>query len=200
MLIRPLLALLLLALALPACSAGFPACVRKRKGRYQEPVTLSALVRCQQILREKHIARQKKRGFPLSAADQEALEDFQRDEVRGYLSRHPRRASMEEGPNAAAAPKGKKKKKKGAEDQQENPEQPGEEAPSPEAIRGMVDNLRRQLGDRQDLQDLSSAIEMDGATLSPLTLRNLKAVARQAKSDGTDLNLGPEAERWLLSD
>lgn len=213
MMIRPLAVLLLLSLALPAFSAGFPACVRKRKGRYQEPATLGALVRCQQILRDKHIALQKKRGYPLSIADQEALDDFQREEVRNYLSRHPGRASMEEGPNAAAR-KGKKKKK-GAE----NPEPPGEdapppdgkapaavptegaaEAPAPEVIRGMVENLRMQLGDRPDLQDLASAIEMDGATLSPWTLRKLKAVARQAKTEGTDLNLSPEAERWLLSD
>ena len=202
MIFRPLLALLLLGLALPASSAAFPACVRKRKGRYQEPATLSALIRCQQILRDKHIVRQKKRGFTLSTADQEALEDFQREEVRNYLGRHPDRATMAEGPNAAE-PKGKKRKKS-ADDPQEHPAAPppdGEpQPPSPEMVRGMVENLRMQSGDRPDLKDLSSSIELDGATLSPGTLSKLKAIARKAKSEGTDLNLSPEAERWLLSD
>jgi len=84
-----LMALLGGAMAVQAAGT-YPPCVRKRKAGYSEPATLKALLACQERKRA-HVTLTAK--VPRGPEEVEGLGDFQRTEVRDYLSRHPERAS-----------------------------------------------------------------------------------------------------------
>ncbi len=94
--VPPILAagLLFAASAASAAGLGLPRCVRKRRGRYIEPKTLTALLDCQ---RGKHASfsaawrRAEGRQPPKRTLDR--LQEMQQREVRNYLGRHPDRAS-----------------------------------------------------------------------------------------------------------
>lgn len=204
----------LLALALPAAaSSTVAACVKKTPKGYDEPKTLSALLKCQE----------RARGG--KAASEAALE-AQRAEVRDYLSRHPERASVDEGPAAKKPDRPVPEKvraqraasdramKKNAERLPEGDRAAyealagdlwslsgdGEKGLTPEMAKEIVGYLQKQQGGVSvEMRGLLESLSKDGAKLSDGSVRQLKKAARDAKAEGLELGVADEGmEAWLL--
>ncbi|MBI5622416.1 MAG: hypothetical protein HY924_01420 [Elusimicrobia bacterium] len=83
-----------------AAWAGFPACVKRGAGAgYDEPASLASLLDCQDRARGTYRAG----GGKLW----DRFDDFQREEVRQYLARHPDRADADAGRPKPKSPAGK---------------------------------------------------------------------------------------------
>lgn len=195
--------------ALPAAETFTP-CVRRTSEGWREPATLDALRLCQDRLRSRWIAgheRAKGRAPDGKALDE--LDDFQRAEVRGYLSRHPERAHSEEpavkpavkpalqasGKDGAAAAPGLKELGTALEADSEG----GKRGITPEGARQIVEYLNRQQGGvSPDMKLLLDSVSRDGPRLQHDTMLRLKRAAREAKGAGLDLGVEPGLERWLL--
>jgi len=80
-------------------AAPYPPCVKKTKAGFSEPATLQALLACQEKQRTRFTGSARNPPSPQAV---EGFGEFQRAEVRDYLSRHPRRADAGEDDGGAA--------------------------------------------------------------------------------------------------
>ena len=195
----------LLACAAFAAAAGeFPSCVKPKDPADKAFPSLEALLRCQRDARKRFQASLKRRGAAARGERWDRLDDFQRSEVRGFLKRHPERASLDE--NAAPAPRvspstgaapGRDLDAFGAALRSRS--DGGNRGISPEMAREIVGYLeKKQGGTSPDMTELLNAVSADGPDLSEATMSKLRRAARAAKSQGLELGIDPEIERELL--
>lgn len=199
-------------LASPAAAKTSLSCVvMKSGGRYQEPATLSALVKCQQDKLASAAANYKaKNDLPAPDSVMDNWQDTQRDEVRAYLSRHPDRASLDNA-SAGSAPEGKETsaakgpssndpgvdtlgKKLQAESNG------GKDGVTPQMTQQINDYLQQHQGSvSPDMQQLLNDVQKDGPNLTPETVSKLKDAAQQAHGQGLDLNTDQKTQDFLLT-
>ncbi|MDE2291024.1 MAG: hypothetical protein KGL53_02980 [Elusimicrobia bacterium] len=208
------LAALLLSAALPAAAGTLlPACVRPRRGGIDEPATLSGLLACQARARA---------AFQRDASAREALGDFQRGEVRGYLARHPDRATTDDAapasPSAPAPMPAVEARSRAAvevngrrlpaadraayqklDDDLWKLSGGGKLGLTPAMAREITGYLQKEQGGQSaEMSDLLRSLQKDGSKLSDGSVIRLKKAARDAKGEGLDLGVDPKLEKWLL--
>ncbi len=204
---RIIWAALALGLACPASAKTALTCVSKSGGKYKEPATLSALVKCQEgklTAASAAYRDQNKQDPPASMVD--GWQDSQRAEVRAYLNRHPDRASLDDGKEsqaAAAAPEPESKTgDKGVDDlgkKLQAESNGGKDGVTPEMSRQINAYLQQRQGSvSPDMQQLLNQVSKDGPNLSADTVGKLQDAARQAHSQGLDLNTDQQTQDFLL--
>lgn len=194
----------LLALSWPSLAAAadrWPACVKKLPKGYDEPSSLDALLACQARVRQK-LGRRR----PLSGAEADRLDAFQREEVRIYLSRHPRRATLRSEPVEAPPRPSPPPRGKAAGDDIEKLERSlsekagdGGAGITPAMARDIAAYLQEKQGGMSgEMSALLDSLQRDGPKLSDESALRLKRAARKAKASGLELGIDPGMERWLL--
>lgn len=209
------LSILLFALVVPASAAVRPAsCLHAPSGR--APSSLDELRACQDRTRGDVIAAAENKGTPLTEAQLDKIDDYQRAEARKFLAQ-PQIVST--GPAETAGVSAPPKGKLGGATAADLGRLDAKSALSIQGLQGrmqaaagdgkkgitpaMADDARATLMQAQgsispDMQDLLNAVQKDGGTLTSGTMKKLQGAGKAAKADGLDLNIGPDAEKQLL--
>jgi hypothetical protein len=207
-------ALVGLLLAAPAAASSVT-CITKSGKTYHEPDTLSALVACQRKkLDQKTQNYAAKNHFQPSDTIVDSWQDAQRAEVRGYLKRHPDRASLDFDKNAsakddavAAQSDGQKsldpKQAKSVEDLKESLQKMsdgGKQGVTPDMAQKINDYLQQNQGSvSPDMQNLLNSVQKDGGNLSADTINQLKDASQAAQQNGLNLNVDQKTQDFLNS-
>ncbi len=212
-----LLALLAALAAAPAAAAIKPAaCLHPVSGA--APSSLDQLRACQGRARAAAAAAAARRGTPLTDAQLEAIDEFQRAEARKYLAQPGVVVTGPPETAPPAEPAGASGKLGAAERANLSRVDPKSAA----AIRGLQTRLHAAAGDGRngvtpamagditstliqtqgsvspDMQNLLNAVSRDGGQLTPDTMKKLQGAGEAAKGEGLDLGLDPAAENQLL--
>ncbi len=205
----PLALALLCALQLPAAAKSPLACVVKiSSAAYHEPQTLRALLDCQNKKLGNAVASYTKRQGQAPSEDTHGQwADRQRAEVRGYLRRHPDRATLQEKSSAApqaGAGSGKQPDNTDLDALRQSlwaESDEGRKGVTPQMAQDIIRAITAQQGSvSPDMTKLLDAVQKDGAALSDDTVSQLKAAARQANVSGLDLGVKPDIQEFLLKD
>lgn len=212
-----------LALLLAAPAAAFPDCARAGKPPKDRPF-LQDVLDCQERERAKLRETRRRAGREPSAAELDALDSHQREEVRAYIARNQSAEAVAEAPPEPAEPtrprgaaKGGKlggladkdleratpEQAKGLEDLQRRlHEQAGDGSRgiSPAMAKDIEETLLRRQGHvSPEMAELLKAVSKDGGTLSHDTMRRLSDAAKAAKAEGIDLGVDKKTEEGLLN-
>jgi hypothetical protein len=207
----------LLAVLAAAPSSAAPvrpaSCLRGASGA--APASLDDLRDCQDRVRADAVNAAESKGKPLTAAQLDKLDDFQRAEARKFLS-----SSQAVIPDAApsakpAASNGKLGGATGADLAKVD-------LKSAAAIKGLQGRMQAAAGDGKngvtpamaddvratltqvqgsvspDMQELLNSVSKDGGKLTPATMMKLQGAGKDAKASGLDLNIDPGTEKRLL--
>ena len=199
---------LLFLLRMPAAAESFPSCVVKTSSTtYKEPASLKELLDCQRgKLGRSSDAYRKRYGKELPEAKLERWQELQRQEVREFLRRHPKLATLpDDHPPGGTARPGQDLPESGAQAMDKDTEalkqrlwdesDQGRKGVTPE----MADQIVRDLMAKQgfvsdDMAALLNAVQKDGPKLTEDTVLKLQDAARQAKANGMKLDIKPEME------
>jgi hypothetical protein len=190
----PLLALLAALSAAPAAALSPARCLNPASGA--APSTLEELRACQDKARAAAVAAAAAKGAPLTDAQLDALDDYQRAEARRFFARSrvaARAAAAAAGPGAAPAEVADlgERLKRAAGD--------GRAGITPAMAEDIRATLLKQEGALSpEMEDLLGAVSRDGAKLTPDTMKKLQGAGRAAKGEGLDLGIDPDLERELL--
>jgi len=208
------LLILFLFLPLSAAAEAFPSCVTKTSsGTYREPASLQALLDCQKKkLGRFASAYEELNGKAPGPEVEERWQERQRGEVRDFLARHPKLATVErKGVGAAKAKAADPAGETSAPQAQDagtdalrkslwEKSDDGRKGVTPEMAKEIVDYLTQQQGSvSPDMAALLEAVQKDGPELTDGTMRKLQDAARKAKDSGLDLETKPEIEQLLLN-
>jgi hypothetical protein len=195
-----LLPLILAFLSIPASASVRPAsCLHVSSGT--APTTLDELHACQDRTRKSAVAAAAAKGSPLTPAQLDEIDDYQRAEARKFLAK-PKTSNKLGGataadlarvdPNSAAAIVGLQGRLQAAAVD-------GKDGITP----SMADDIRATLMSAQggispDMKALLDAVQRDGGKLTPETMKLLQGAGKAAKAEGLDLNIDPAVEKQLL--
>lgn len=190
----------------PVFSSGLSVCVRKTKKGYREPATLKALLICQDGARRDYRWNWKKRHKkPIPDKDFAEIMEFQRNEVRNYLRRYPKRAMIEEKKEEKAAlnekrlPAGDRADYRELEKLMKTKSKDGKLGVTSGIVSDILKFLqKKQGGASADMRELLGTLEKDGPDLTDDSMLRLKNASRKAAAEGLDLGVKPDLERWLL--
>ena len=210
-------ALLLALTASPALALKPASCLHVSSGT--APASLDELRDCQDKARAAAVAAAAVKGTPLTAAQLDQIDDFQRAEARKFLSQPqnvvtgPTESTSK--PAAAGGSSGKLGGVAPADLARVDPA-------SAAAIAGLQARLQKSAGDGKsgvtsamaddvratllqaqgsispDMQDLLNAVSHDGGNLTPGTMKKLQGAGKAAKGEGLDLDIDPAVEKQLL--
>ena len=201
------IAILLAALAAaPASAAVHPAsCLHVSSGT--APSNFNEFRACQNRTRAAVVAAAASKGAPLTEAQLDTIDDYQRAEARKFLAQPGRVVAGDStgklggvtaadlgraDPKSAAAIQGLQGRLQAAAGD-------GKDGITP----AMADDIRATLMQAQggispDMKDLLDSVQRDGAKLTPDTMKKLQGAGKAAKGDGLDLNIDPNTEKLLL--
>lgn len=213
-------ALLAVLAALPASASSASvrpkSCLHPKSG--SPPTSLDDLRACQDRARADAVSAAASKGAPLTDAQLDKLDDFQRAEARKFLSSP---SIVTSGPPAppetaqSSAPSGKLGGATAADLGRVD-------LNSAAAIKGLQGRLQAAAGDGQngvtpamandvratltqaqggispDMAALLDGVQADGGKLTPATMMKLQGAGKAAKDSGLDLNIDPNTEKQLL--
>jgi hypothetical protein len=215
-----LLPILLALLAAPASASVLPApCFPVSSGTV--PTSLGGLHRCQNKARAAAVAAAASKGTPMTEAQLDELDEFQRAEARKFLAQpgivtsgKPARAAggvsvvTKDGassPGGATPADLSRADPKSAASIQALQERMRAAAGDGKAgiTPAMADDVRATLNAQQgglspEMSELLSGVQADGGKLTPGTMKKLQSAGKAAKAEGLDLNIDPSVEKSLL--
>ena len=178
--------------------------------------SLDALHKCQAKARAAAVAAAAAKGTPLTEAQLDSIDDYQRVEARKFFAQPQNVVTGSPATSdAQAAPSEKSRAASAANLARLDPKSrdavaglqgrlqaaagDGKDGVSP----AMADDIRTTLLQAQgsispDMQSLLDAVSHDGGKLTPDTMKKLQGAGREAKGAGLDLGLDPEMEKQLL--
>jgi hypothetical protein len=212
-------ALLVVLAASPAFALKPASCLHPAKG--SAPTSLDDLRACQAKTRAAVVAAAENKGAPLTPAQLDAIDDYQRAEARKFFAQPQIVATGSPAPaaTAAASASGAPGKLGGATPADLSRADPK----SRDAISGLQTRLQAAAGDGSngvtpamaadiqstllktqgsispDMQSLLDSVSHDGGKLTPETMKKLQGAGQDAKSQGLDLNIDPGVEKELLN-
>ncbi|MFI5348674.1 MAG: hypothetical protein ACHQ2Z_03950 [Elusimicrobiota bacterium] len=194
-----LLTIALAVLAVPASAASLPAsCLHVSSGT--APSNYEEFRACQARTLDDALASAERKGAPVTDAQLDAIDEFQRTEARKFLSRK----GTVIGGGATAADLGRADPKsadaiKGLQGRLQAAAGDGKDGITPEMAADVRATLMQsQGGISPDMKDLLDSVERDGGKLTPETMKKLQGAGKAAKGDGLDLNIDPNTEKLLL--
>lgn len=221
--VLPVLLAVLTAAPASAASLRPASCLRATKYG-PAPKTFEDFRDCQGGSRDDLVQAAEAKGKPLTAAQLDKIDDYQRAEARKFLAK-PQIVSV--GPNVAAPPPKEAASSGDAPAGKLGGATSGDlarvDAKSGASIQGlqarlqaaagdgkngitpaMADDIRATLTQAQgsispEMKALLDAVQKDGGKLTPDTMKLLQGAGRAAKGEGLDLNIDPSTEKDILN-